>query len=115
MANHESSTKEMSSASAEKYLPPLWLPYSYLTQATKHSPEAGFAERALKISRGAGVIAEILRSDVTERDAGSNPLLDVSSIEALTALLSESMYMLSDAAIDQLDYLNREADKGAKA
>lgn len=112
MANHESSTKEMSSAMPEKYLPPLWRPHSCLSSANKHSAEGSFAERTLKISHGAAVIAEILRSDVTERDAGNSPLLDVNSIEALVGLLAESMRTLSDAAIDRIDFINAQASEG---
>lgn len=112
MANDESSTKELSSASAEKYPLPLYEPYSYLVPAAKHNSAGHFAEQVMRISRGAGVIAEILRSDVTERDAGNNPVLDVNSIEALAALLAESMRTLSDSALDRIDFINAEATQG---
>jgi hypothetical protein len=105
MANREDSMKETSKARPD-YLTPLIVPYSYLNASEQASNEVYFAERALTISRGAKVVADILRMDVIERDSGRNPVLDVNGIESLAGLLSESLFMLGELAEGRLDAIN---------
>jgi hypothetical protein len=106
MANPKSITNATSSATMSDHLPPLVVPYSHLPLHKQVSNEVYFAERALTISRGAKVAADILRMDVIERDAGRNPVLEINGIEALAGLLSEAMFTLSEMTEKRLDDLN---------
>lgn len=106
MANHESSTKEMSSASDRGSIDPLHTPFNPLKQGKPVSDEAYLAARVLKVARGAQVLAEVIHSDILAADNGDRPLFDVNSLDALAGLLSESMSMLAGFAERRIDYFN---------
>lgn len=113
MANHQSSTKEMSSASARDNLEPLHIQHSPLRLGKVASDEAQLASRVLAVARGAQVLAEIIHSDILAADNGDRPLFDVNSIDALAGLLSESMGMLANLAERRIDYFNASTSQGA--
>ena len=106
MANAKNSTVATSSAMPPPYLPPLVVAQSCLDANRLADNNAHFAERALTISRGAKVLSDILHMDIVERDSGRNPVLAISSIEALAGFLSESMFMLGEMAEKRLDDIN---------
>jgi len=113
MANHESSTKEMSSASDRNNLGPLHTPHNPLRQGKVVSDEAHLAVRVLALARGAQVLSEIIHSDILAADNGNRPLLDVNSIDALAGLLSATMGMLANIAERRIDYFNTSTSQGA--
>lgn len=106
MANHESSTKEMSSASDRSHIDPLHTPFNPLKQGKTVSDEAYLAARVLRVARGAQVLAEVIHSNILAADNGDRPLFDVNSLDALAGLLSESMGMLAGFAERRIDYFN---------
>jgi len=113
MANDESSTKEMSSASVRDHLEPLHTPNNPLHQGKVVSNEAYLAVRVLAVARGAQVVAGIIHADILAAENGDRPLLDGNSIDALAGLLSESMQMLADLAERRIDYFNTRTTEGA--
>lgn len=113
MANHQSSTKEMSTASDRNNLEPLQIQHTPLRLGKVVSGEARLAARVLAVARGAQVVAEIIHSDILAADNGDRPLLDGNSIDALAGLLSESMGMLAHIAEGRIDFFNTSTTQGA--
>jgi hypothetical protein len=90
---------------------PLHQPHNWLHPDVKFNSNAHFANRALDISRGLAVIANVLRSDIIDRSSGVRALMSDGDTEALSGLSVAVLHMLSDLAEAQVEIFNAAASK----
>jgi hypothetical protein len=95
---------------------------NWLVPEAESNPDAQFASRALDISRGTSVIARILAAHLLDLNAiasgggdSTHPLLGENDTEALARLAVFSLKELHNMASNQVDRLNQQAEKGARA
>lgn len=115
MANRNSSTVATSTASPAGSLEPLFISHSPFVPGKAISSEAYLAGCVLNVARGAQVIADLLRADAIALDNGDAPVLGANSVDALAALLSESMGMLANVAEKRIDSFNSRTTAGEQA
>jgi len=120
MANPNSSTVATSSTSAKIENPPCHRAFSLLARDVEHNEEAQFAAQVYEVSRGALVIANIMRQNALDlgviiagNGAALRPLLSEGDADALAGLVEFSLLSLRDTAERRVDSFNNQALKGA--
>lgn len=120
MANRNSSSMATSSTSAKIDNAPFHKAFSLLAREVEHNEEAQFAAQVYEVSRGALVVANIMRQNaldlgviVAGHGKALRTLLSESDADALAGLVEFSLLSLCDIAERRVDSFNDQAAKGA--
>jgi hypothetical protein len=85
---------------------PLHEKFSWLAEPATAGRFGEFVELTRNICAGAELIAQAAKMDGLCRDAGQPTLLSLDNMETLQLMASDSLHMLADAAMRELDILN---------